>query len=224
MKKLKLKIKSIPKKYYWNFFLSLVLFYFILTYSVVNSETISDQVNIILEGGSLFAKTATYSALHLNKTNVGYDKETYEIELLIFTQINKLRFDSGLDKLKWDPLLAQIARKHSLDMATNTYLNHTNLNGLNPTQRADKANFNTRLETKDLIIIGIGENIGFMPKGVVKDVGVIITTNDVASAMVLEWMRSEGHKENILKEDYIFTGIGVVYDGKENYYLTQNFQ
>ena len=63
-----------------------------------------------------------------------------------------------------------------------------------------------------------------MPRGVVQDVGVLITSEDIASGMVFRWMLSEPHRDNILEEEYYFTGIGVVYDGHGNYYITQNFQ
>ncbi len=212
------------KDFYLKFFLVFVLFFFVITYAFVNKKTISYQIEVLFEGSSFFAKTATYSILNLSNDKTGFDKKTYEIELIVFKQINDIRSEKNLNELKWDPMLAQLARTHSLDMAQNHYFNHTNLLGLTPTQRADLIGINTHIETKKYIYEGVGENIGFMPKGIVKDLGVIITTEDVASAMVLEWMLSDRHKDNILKDDYIFTGIGVAYDGKGNYYLTQNFQ
>lgn len=211
-------------KIYIKIFLFLVLFFFSLTYAIVNKDTIEKQIDIIFEGGYFFAKTATYSVLNLSQDEIGFDRETYNIELIIFKQINNIRLEKGLNQLSWDPMLASIAREHSLEMAQYNYLNHTNLAGLNPTQRAKLNGIKTVLETEKMIYDGIGENIGFMPKGIVDDIGILLTTEDIASAMVYKWMLSEPHKENILTKDYSFTGIGVAYDGRGNYYLTQNFQ
>ncbi len=218
------RFENPSKTFYTQFFLILVLFYFILTYTIINKDTIGEQANIIYEGSSLFAKTTTYTIFSINETKPGFNKETYEIEKEIFIEINYIRKEASLPELQWDPMLAETARKHSLDMARNKYLNHTNLFGMNPTQRAEELRIRTQIETQDLIIIGIGENIGLMPKGIVQDVGVLITNEDIAAAMIFKWMTSEGHRENILKSDYKYTGIGVVYDGKESYYITQNFQ
>lgn len=212
------------KEFYLQFFLIFVLFFFTITYIFVNKDTISEQIDVLVEGSSFFAKTTTYSVLNLSSEKHGFDKKTYEIELLVFEQINEIREDNNLGELKWDPMLGQLARVHSLDMVNNNYFNHTNIIGQGPTDRAKLLGIKTHLETEHYIYEGVGENIGFMPKGVVEDLGVILTTKDVASAMVLEWMLSERHKDNILKEDYMFTGVGVAYDGKGNYYLTQNFQ
>ena len=211
--------------YYLKFVLLFVLIFFIITYSVTHRETILTEIEIVTLGSSIFAKTATDQLLNFGEeSSARVDKNTYEIEILVHKQINQIRLDEGYNELKWDPMLANLARSHSMEMALGGYLNHTNLQGLNPTQRADSLGIKTTLETKNFIYRGIGENIGFMPSGIVKNVGVLIIPQDIGAAMVLQWMLSKPHKENILKNDYRYTGIGVVYDGKGNYYLTQNFQ
>jgi uncharacterized protein YkwD len=212
------------RKRYIEVFLVLVLFYFILAYSVVNRDTISEQIDIITQGSSFFAKTATYSVLKLENDKVGFDHQTYEIELIIFEEINKIRLESGLEPLSWDPMLSKLAREHSLDMARYGYFNHTDLFGLDPTQRAEELGINTKVIVNGKSYDTVGENIGFMPRGIVKDVGVLLTTKDIASGMVFEWMLSEPHKDNILNTEYLSTGIGVAYNGDNSYYLTQNFQ
>lgn len=219
MKKIKLNKIS-----YFQIFLIMILFYFAITYTFINKDTIGEQFEIIKESGLFFAKSATYSVLDLEKEDIGYDSSTYEIELLIFDEINEIRENKGLNKLKWDPQLARLARLHSFDMIQYDYFNHSDLFGDGPSERAEELGLKITIETKDKIYTGIGENIGYMPKGVVEEVGVLITTKDISSAMVYEWMLSEPHKENILQDDYLFTGIGVAYDGEDGYLLTQNFQ
>ncbi len=212
------------KRFYIEFFILFVLIFFALTYTVVNKNTIGEQIYMIKESGIFFAKTATYKVLDLDENHIGYDSSTYEIELLIFNEINAIRDQNDLEKLEWDPMLSKLARTHSFDMTQYKYLNHSNLLGEDPTKRAQNIGIKTKITIGNKIYTGIGENIGYMPKGVVENVGVIITTKDIASAMVYEWMLSSRHKDNILNDEYYFTGIGVSYDGNQGYIITQNFQ
>jgi len=73
-------------------------------------------------------------------------------------------------------------------------------------------------------MVGIGENIGMMPTGNVEGNGYVISSNDVANAMMKGWMNSPGHRANILESDYNFIGVGVAYNGYNTYYLTQDFK
>lgn len=212
------------KDFILKFFLTFVLFFFVLTYAVVNKSTIDKQIEIITEGSMVFAKATTYEIFQINKTKPNFDTDTYNIEMLIFNQINEVRAEKDLMPLKWDPLLAELARTHSLDMVNYNYFNHTDLAGIGPTDRAKRLGIKTRIETKDKIYIGIGENIGLMPRGIVQDVGVLITDEDLAWGMIYRWMVSPPHRDNILNDEYFFTGIGVAYDGVGSYYITQNFQ
>ena len=215
------------KRYYAKFFLTFVLLFFIVTYITVNKDTIDEQIVVIGEGSTFFAKLATYEILNIEEPvtyGVESNSETYRIEEYIFEQINEIRVEKGVLPLQWDPLLAKLAREHSMDMAQADYFGHENLFGLGPNERARELGIKTIIEVNGEAYEGIGENIGLMPKGVVQDVGVLITAEDVASAMNLKWMLSEPHKENILYEDYFYTGVGVVYNGQGQYYITQNFQ
>ena len=212
------------KEFYLKFFLTFVLVFFLITYITVNRDTINKQVEVITEGGSFFAKTATYELLKFNTTNPGFNTETYDIELKIFKNINQIRVENKLNELKWDPMLAELAREHSLDMVDNHYFNHTDLLGMGPNERARLLGIKTTIETDTKIYKGLSENIGLMPRGIVKDVGVLITEDDISWGMVYRWMVSPPHRKNILDPELFYTGIGVAYDGKGNYYLTQNFQ
>lgn len=204
-------------------FLIFFLAFFLLFYIIENRDTIPERIEVIREGSKFFAKSAGYNLVS-NEENVSFvDKKTDNIELEVFKQINDVREQAGLQRLKWDPKLHEVALFHSRDMAENSYLNHTNLEGQGPNERAEDLGVNLVVETDFKIYTGVGENIGFMPKGVVSDVGVLLTGEDIASAAVYKWLDSLPHKENILGE-YFYTGIGVAYDSNENYYLTQVFQ
>lgn len=150
--------------------------------------------------------------------------DTYKIEQLVFERVNQVRRLNGLHELKWDPLLANVARNHSLDMAINNFFSHINPKGEDPTKRAAKAGISTKRRVGNVIYIGVGENIGKVPKGNVEGYGYVGSPEDVAEAAVQMWMNSPGHRANILDKNYIFIGVGVVYDPEEDaYYLTQDF-
>ncbi len=212
------------KDTYFKFFLTFVLFFFVLTYAVVNQDSIGKQIEIVIDGSSIFAQATTYQIFKSENFTASFNEHTYDIEKLIFMQINQVREDNGLNKLSWDPLLAQLARDHSYDMALNGYTNHTNLFGDGPTERAEKLGIRTRIRVGNKIYTGVSENIGFMPQGIVQDVGVLITPEDLSWGMIYRWMLSEPHKDNILEDDLSYTGVGVAYDGRGNYYITQDFQ
>jgi uncharacterized protein YkwD len=199
------------------------ILFFMLTYAVINNNTIIDQLGIIFSVGKIFTGK-TVQALTDEQFKAQNDKETYQIEQEIFQLINLIRIENNLNQLEWDPFLGKLAREHSIDMAEHNYFNHTNLIGQNPSQRAKTIGIRTKIITEKKIYTGVSENIGKMPRGIVENVGVIITTKDIAAAAVYEWMNSKPHRENILEKELFFTGIGVAYDGNGNFLLTQNFQ
>jgi uncharacterized protein YkwD len=199
------------------------ILFFILTYVVINNSTILEQLGIIFSIGKVFSST-TFQAI-TNETSIAeIDKDTYEIEQEVFNLINFIRTENDLNELEWDPFLGKLAREHSLDMAEHKYFNHTNLIGQNPSDRAKIIGIRTKIITEKNIYTGVSENIGKMPRGIVKDLGIIITNKDIAAAAVYDWMNSKPHRKNILETDLYFTGVGVAYDGKGNFLLTQNFQ
>lgn len=68
-----------------------------------------------------------------------------------------------------------------------------------------------------------GENVGLMYRGrVIGFKKPIITTRDIASAQHKSWMRSSGHRANILNSNFSLIGVGVVRN-KNGFYCTQLF-
>ena len=120
--------------------------------------------------------------------------------------INRERNLRGLDSLEIDSQLRQAAAKHNVDMVKNDFFSHSSYNGTSPFQRMKNAGYRYGWA---------GENLaaGFTsPKAVVD-----------------RWMRSAGHRANILNPN--FTEIGVHHKfeandpGNLNYshYWTANF-
>ncbi len=126
--------------------------------------------------------------------------EAYALELFDLTNVFRQRH--GLPMLQWSNEATESAFLHSADMVENNFFSHTGSDGSNVAKRMDK--------------IGImyqyaGENLA----GGYED----------AAGAAFGLYNSEGHRSNILFEEYTYVGISVVYSEKTEYkiYCTQNF-
>jgi|GEM_PF-2059848 len=114
----------------------------------------------------------------------------------VFCLTNQIRTSYGLPAFRRDTRLDIAARLHSADMATRNTFAHTNLDGLDPTQRAALQGYAS----------GVGENIAYGYAN--------------ARAVVLGWMSSAGHCRNILGQAREI-GVGSANPGRT--YYTQDF-
>jgi uncharacterized protein YkwD len=125
-------------------------------------------------------------------------------EAVIYTKVNEIRKKHGLPELTWAADVAEVARKHSKDMAVKGYFAHVNPEG---------EQVNTRLEKAGIVFTVSAENI--------------LKSNEfteIADESTRRWMESPGHRDNILNADVTETGVGI-YKAVEdnNYYITQVF-
>jgi hypothetical protein len=124
---------------------------------------------------------------------------------------------AGLAKLVFDDQLAQAARQHSSEMISKAYFSHVSPD-------TQYTSVSDRVNKSGLTDIEVGENIAYMPKGNVVGYGNLQTEDQIADALHDSWMKSPGHKANIMNTKYNRIGIGVVYDaGNSRYYATQVF-
>lgn len=155
-----------------------------------------------------------------------------DVQLLakrIHELVNEERRKRGLNELKWSDDLSRVAYEHSLDMAQNNYFSHINLNGKNPTERAIEKGIDVKLRRGNLIRVGIGENI--FQNNLIKSVFKVgdleykeyRDLEELAKSTVEGWMKSKGHRENILEQNYTMEGIGIVIKKSGEVYITQNF-
>ncbi len=116
----------------------------------------------------------------------------YDNELLRLTNAERAYY--GLPALTFNATLGTAAQLHAEDMAANSYLEHTGLNGSTPASRATNAGYD---------YLYIGENIaaGYQ------------TPEEVVDA----WMNSEGHRANILNSNYTEIGFGYAYQYNDYY-------
>lgn len=118
------------------------------------------------------------------------------IERTVFDLVNDERRRRGLHELAWDDQLADAARRWSREMADRGALEHQG------TQRM--------IERVDGFS-GVGENI-FTATGPVP-----------ASTIHVGWMRSDGHRANVLREGFDRLGVGVLCEDGGRVWATQRF-
>lgn len=123
---------------------------------------------------------------------------TERVAAEVFAQLNAERAARGLHALRWDADLAGMAQNWSGLLADSGQFKHRNLGPM-----FDLPPFNTGKSA-------LGENILRGPAGL------------RSGAMTRAWMRSSGHRHNILSPGFNSVGIGVVCRGGA-VYVTQNF-
>ncbi len=152
-----------------------------------------------------------------------FNEKIAEIILVLSNDERALR---DLPSLTRDTALDVIALEHSKDMAQRGFFDHTNPDGEDPADRADRHHYDQSRTLPDgTSFYGIGENIVKIP--VEKDVyGFGEIRNDdpyeIAQVAIESFMDSPPHKEALLLPAHEKIGIGVAFDG-EYYYATQNF-
>jgi len=102
---------------------------------------------------------------------------------------NKTRKDVGLRRLCVDPILQRAARAHSADMLKKHYFGHNSPNGKTSGKRLKDLGYDWR---------ATGENIAWGSGSYSKP-----------ESRFKAWMKSEGHKKNILDKNFEQVGIGV---------------
>jgi uncharacterized protein YkwD len=122
-----------------------------------------------------------------------------EAEVLRLSNIEREK--QGLPSLSLDATLAATARAHSADMVARDFFSHDNPDGCSSSCRATAAGYRWRM---------IGENIYMMK-------GWELSPLEAAVMIVNGWMSSPGHRENLLKEGYTESGVGIVAEGEAVY-------
>jgi uncharacterized protein YkwD len=133
-------------------------------------------------------------------TSTAGDVSSDEIEAEIHDQVNEIRTERGLSELEHDDEIAAISRTHSQDMNERDYFSHTNPEGETP---ADRFGDLYPAECR-----AVGENLAYIQSGA----GGHGSAESIADRIVQGWMDSDGHRENLLRENWDSQGIGVYID------------
>lgn len=160
---------------------------------------------------------------HYGKTGICSASELKYLADQILIKVNSERRKAGVSQLAWDSGLASIALSHSSDMIRRKFFAHVNPDGEDPVARAERMGVSAYTK-KGRMMIGVGENVGLLSRGQLRGYGEIRTSDDLAHVMMDIWMKSKGHRENILSSDYGLLGIGIACDSEGTYYFTQNFR
>ncbi len=161
-----------------------------------------------------------------------------EIEKWVIEFTNEERISAGLQPFRHDAAISDIARSHSENMARLGLLSH-DIRGKDPTDRALTAGYNCRAYRGDgSYSYGLSENIAEHPK-VTQWMGIgssyspvdySSNAEEAARGLVQVWMRSSGHRKNILDKDSRRIGVGIAIQETPEYgyisetiYATQNF-
>jgi len=122
-------------------------------------------------------------------------------EQIMLDLVNKERTSRGIKPLKFDPELVPVARSYGEEMFAHGFFSHTSqVDGSTPGDRASRAG---------VVYLVLGENLAFAPDVYIAHQGL---------------MNSEGHRKNILSEDYGRVGIGVIDGGVYGKMFVQEFR
>lgn len=151
-------------------------------------------------------------------TGEGLDEAA--VEALIHERINDIRAEHNLSALSYNADLAVVAYNHSVHMAEADFFAHEDPDGNGPADRVE-ADDNVSCD-------GVGENLaqGYWQQEFTNYDGETIqldTEAELAEWFVDAWMDSEGHRENILQNEWDEQGLGVYLNEDGAVYATQKF-
>lgn len=125
-------------------------------------------------------------------------------ERQVFELVNRERQKRGLNDLEWDKNLARLARNYSEQMADENFFGHYDRNGATVMDRARAMRIKDWSRIGENLFECIGER-NFMP------------------VSVQQWMKSSGHRRNILDSKWTMSGIGIAESRDGKIYITQVF-
>jgi uncharacterized protein YkwD len=147
----------------------------------------------------LFASPLT-AATKQKPTPIPTQSEVYLMEISLTEAINRERATYGLPALRHWIVLTEVARTHSKNMASGAVpFGH---DGFKARAESIKQNYSLR---------SFGENVAYSHH-----------VADPLTAAVTGWMKSQGHRDNILGS-FIETGIGISFSAEGKCYITQLF-
>lgn len=122
-------------------------------------------------------------------------KKYFEDSMVDF--INSSREDVGLGTLSYDVMMNKVARKHSENMITDGFFDHTDADGLEVSDRVLREGYRVNV---------VGENLAY------GQLNAMFAHENL--------MNSLGHRENILNNEYRYVGVGVAFSEEDVPYFT----
>jgi len=162
----------------------------------IGSEIFGEPLQHAL--GFLTIEREVGETIELNYT-VSAPEVTPSAEEEMLELMNQERAERGLPELVMDEELREVARKHSTDMFQRGYFGHQDPDGVGPFDR---------IQDGGISYTYAGENLAIAPTVSIAHRGL---------------MDSPGHKENILRPEFLKVGIGAVKGGSQGIMFTQKF-
>ncbi|WP_017185135.1 CAP domain-containing protein [Alkalibacillus haloalkaliphilus] len=128
------------------------------------------------------------------------NNDVHEFEQQVVNLVNEEREQRGLQPLELSGELSDVARAKSQDMADENYFSHQSPTYGSPFDMMDHYGVDYRTA---------GENIAMGQRS--------------PEAVMQGWMNSDGHRENILSDQFTHIGVGYV-EGNGSTYWTQMFK
>jgi uncharacterized protein YkwD len=119
---------------------------------------------------------------------------TASAESAVRCLVNRQRRAHGLRALRFESHAARAAQRHTDDMVQRHYFSHVSPGGSNIADRASAAGLRWR---------AVGENIAVGQR--------------TPAAVVRGWMRSSGHRANIMNGSFTVLGVGAARRGTSGY-------
>jgi uncharacterized protein YkwD len=119
-----------------------------------------------------------------------------EILRATLCELNRERAHHGLRRLKLNKKLSRAARRHARDMAKRNYFSHETLGGGSFVDRIRREGY-----LRGARSWMVGENLAWGSRGYSRP-----------SVIMRMWMKSQGHRANILNGSFKEIGIGLAYD------------
>jgi uncharacterized protein YkwD len=163
---------------------------------VVTRDPAQNQTSVKIE--PLFGSRAR-SAM---PTTAVQSQSLGQMEEAIRNRINAQRQKQGLQPLQANPKLRTVARDYSRRMSQQKFFSHYDARGKSVADRVKGAGVRYQM---------VGENL-FKS----------INLPNVVKSSVEGWMKSKGHRANILRREYTQTGVGIWKSGN-SYHVTQIF-
>jgi uncharacterized protein YkwD len=122
-------------------------------------------------------------------------------EAATFCLVNVQRARHGLRALRQNADLARSSDRHSADMVSQNYFDHTSPTGETPLARIKAS---TYLPRRSAYLVGENIAIGTMQLA-------------TPASIVASWMQSPEHRANILNPDFRDSGVGIVAQAPSQY-------
>ncbi|NPD45510.1 MULTISPECIES: CAP domain-containing protein [unclassified Lentimicrobium] len=165
-------------------------------------KSIQIILTILFSSSIIFSQNCPTGEERIESVNSSFEKEVLRLT-------NKERKKRSLSPVKYDEKLALAARYHAKDMAMENYFEHDSY---------DREKNRLRKSCDIFERIGAFANYNYLAENI--SAGQL-TPEEVLKA----WMKSPGHKKNILNKDMTLLGVGFYENEDSEYgvYWVQNF-